>query len=58
MTAIGTSNETLDNDSITVVLRRVIAENGREHLGAYAFAIACLLTVAMTTAFTAWIMNR
>ncbi len=57
MTAIGTSNETLDNDSITVVLRRVIAENGREHLGAYAFAIACLLTVAMTTAFTAWIME-
>ncbi|RKE78124.1 ABC transporter ATP-binding protein [Rhizobium sp. AG855] len=53
----GTSNETLDNDSITAVLRRVVAENGREHLGAYAFAIACLLTVAMTTAFTAWIME-
>ncbi|MDH4440125.1 MAG: ABC transporter ATP-binding protein [Rhizobium sp.] len=47
----------LDNDSVTAVLRRVVAENGREHFGAYVFAIACLLTVAITTAFTAWIME-
>ncbi len=57
MNANGTSNDKLDKESITIVLRRVIAENGRDHLGAYAFAIACLLTVAMTTAFTAWIME-
>ncbi|WP_413813651.1 ABC transporter ATP-binding protein [Rhizobium sp. Root274] len=47
----------MDRDSITAVLRRVVTENGREHLGAYAFAIVCLLTVAATTAFTAWIME-
>ncbi|TPP09331.1 ABC transporter ATP-binding protein [Rhizobium glycinendophyticum] len=57
MSAKGKSNETLDRDSITAVLRRVVTENGREHLGAYAFAIVCLLTVAATTAFTAWIME-
>lgn len=57
MNAKGTSTEKLDKDSVTAVLRRVVAENGREHMGAYAFAIACLLTVAMTTAFTAWIME-
>jgi ATP-binding cassette subfamily B protein len=57
LNANGTPNDKLDKESITVVLRRVIAENGRDHVGAYAFAIACLLTVAMTTAFTAWIME-
>lgn len=57
MNAKGTPNDKLDRESITLVLRRVIAENGRDHIGAYAFAIACLLTVAMTTAFTAWIME-
>jgi ATP-binding cassette, subfamily B, bacterial MsbA len=57
LNAKGTSTEKLDKDSVTAVLRRVVAENGREHMGAYAFAIACLLTVAMTTAFTAWIME-
>ncbi len=57
MNAKGLSTEMLDNDSVTAVLRRVVAENGREHFGAYVFAIACLLTVAITTAFTAWIME-
>jgi ATP-binding cassette, subfamily B, bacterial MsbA len=57
LNATGIPNDKLDKDSITVVLRRVVAENGRDHMGAYAFAIACLLTVAMTTAFTAWIME-
>ncbi len=57
MNAKGKSTEKLDKDSVTTVLRRVVAENGREHVGAYSFAIACLLTVAMTTAFTAWIME-
>lgn len=44
-------------DSVSAVLKRVIAENGRQHVGGYAFAIVCLLTVALTTAFTAWIME-
>lgn len=46
-----------DIDGVTAVLKRVIAENGREHVGGYAFAIVCLITVALTTAFTAWIME-
>ncbi len=45
------------SESITAVLRRVIAENGRDHVRGYVFAIICLATVALTTAFTAWIME-
>ncbi|RWX76633.1 ABC transporter ATP-binding protein [Neorhizobium lilium] len=46
-------------DSVTVVsvLKRVIAENGRDHVRGYAFAIFCLIAVALSTAFTAWIME-
>jgi ATP-binding cassette subfamily B protein len=46
-------------DSVTVVsvLKRVIAENGRDHIRGYAFAIFCLMVVALSTAFTAWIME-
>ncbi|WP_426129580.1 ABC transporter ATP-binding protein [Pararhizobium sp. PWRC1-1] len=47
----------VDRETITSVLKRVIAENGRAHLRGYAFAIACLVLVAGTTAFTAWIME-
>lgn len=47
----------LDSDTITSVLKRVIAENGREHIRGYAFAIFCLVVVALSTAFTAWIME-
>ncbi|MCV9962096.1 ABC transporter ATP-binding protein/permease [Pararhizobium sp. BT-229] len=47
----------VDRETITSVLKRVVAENGRAHLRGYAFAIACLALVAGTTAFTAWIME-
>lgn len=47
----------VDRETITSVLKRVIAENGRAHLRGYIFAIACLAIVAGTTAFTAWIME-
>jgi ATP-binding cassette subfamily B protein len=47
----------VDRETITSVLKRVIAENGRAHIRGYAFAIACLVLVAGTTAFTAWIME-
>nr|WP_244493483.1 ABC transporter ATP-binding protein [Aureimonas sp. N4] len=39
------------------LLRRVIAENGREHLAGYAVAALCLVVVALTTAFMAWVMR-
>ena len=47
----------LDSGTITSVLKRVIAENGRDHIRGYAFAIFCLVVVALSTAFTAWIME-
>ncbi len=47
----------VDTDTITAVLKRIFAENARDHIPGYAFAIFCLLTVAGTTAFTAWIMD-
>lgn len=47
----------IDRETITSVLKRVIAENGRAHLRGYIFAIVCLAIVAGTTAFTAWIME-
>jgi ABC-type multidrug transport system fused ATPase/permease subunit len=47
----------VDRETITSVLKRVIAENGRTHLRGYIFAIACLALVAASTAFTAWIME-
>ncbi|WP_438750947.1 ABC transporter ATP-binding protein [Pararhizobium sp. O133] len=47
----------VDRETITSVLKRVIAENGRAHLRGYIFAIACLGVIAASTAFTAWIME-
>ena len=42
---------------IVAVIRRVVAENGRLYLWHYAFAGACLLAIAATTAFSAWVMR-
>ncbi|HVK91076.1 MAG TPA: ABC transporter ATP-binding protein [Mycoplana sp.] len=44
-------------ETITGVLKRVVAENGRDHIRGYLFAIFCLAVVAASTAFTAWIME-
>ena len=52
-----TERPPVSSDTVTTVLKRVIAENGRDHLRGYLAAIACLVVVAMTTAFTAWIME-
>ena len=52
-----TERPPVSSDTVTTVLKRVIAENGREPLRAYLAALACLIVVAMTTAFTAWIME-
>jgi ATP-binding cassette subfamily B protein len=38
------------------VLRRIVAENGRDHRGAYAVVITCSLLVSGATAFSAWVM--
>nr|WP_161974173.1 ABC transporter ATP-binding protein [Rhizobium deserti] len=47
----------VDSGAVVSVLRRIIAENGRDHIRGYAFAILCLVLVALSTAFTAWIME-
>ncbi|MBB3311466.1 ATP-binding cassette subfamily B protein [Rhizobium sp. BK196] len=46
-----------NSDTVTGILKRIIAENGRDHFWGYVFAIACLIVVALSTAFTAWIMR-
>ncbi len=46
-----------DPGEIIAVVRRVLSENGREYLPQYLFAIGCLLAIAATTAFSAWIMR-
>ncbi|MDI7862906.1 ABC transporter ATP-binding protein/permease [Rhizobiaceae bacterium n13] len=52
-----TRQKHVSTDTVTGILKRVIAENGRDHVRGYAFAIFCLATVAGSTAFTAWIME-
>ncbi len=47
----------LDTDTVTSVLKRVVAENARDHLRGYVYAIAALIIIAGSTAFTAWIME-
>ena len=44
-------------ESLTAVIRRIIRENGRDYVKTYIFAAACLILVAATTAFMAWIME-
>ena len=47
----------VDNDTITGILKRIIAENGREHVWGYTVAIVCLIVVALSTAAIAYIMK-
>ena len=46
-----------DVGDVLPVIRRIFAENGRDYIGHYAIAIACMLAIAATTAFSAWIMR-
>lgn len=39
------------------MLKRILRENGREYIGTYAIAIVCMLFIAASTAFLAWIME-
>ena len=57
MDASRTQTTAISSNSVTAVLKRIIAENGRDHIRGYIFAVICLATVALTTAFTAWIME-
>ncbi|OHV80620.1 ABC transporter ATP-binding protein [Ensifer sp. LCM 4579] len=57
MNAKDRKERAVDSETISGILRRIVAENGREHVRGYAFAIICLVVVAATTGFTAWIME-
>jgi subfamily B ATP-binding cassette protein MsbA len=39
------------------MLKRILRENGRDYIGTYAIAISCMLLIAASTAFLAWIME-
>jgi ATP-binding cassette, subfamily B, bacterial MsbA len=55
--AAGRKSKKVESDEVIAVIRRVLAENGRSYIPHYAVAVALLLLVAGTTAFTAWIMR-
>ena len=42
---------------VIAVIRRVLAENGRDFVPQYTIAAVCMLAIAGTTAFSAWIMR-
>jgi len=46
-----------DVQSLSMVIRRIIRENGRDYIKTYIFAAICLVLVAASTAFMAWIME-
>jgi subfamily B ATP-binding cassette protein MsbA len=46
-----------DVESLTMVIRRIIRENGRKYVRTYIFAGFCLVLIAGSTAFMAWIME-
>ncbi|ACM25021.1 ABC transporter ATP-binding protein [Rhizobium rhizogenes] len=52
-----TKKTDIDSEAITVVLKRVIAENGRDHIWGYSIAIFCLVVVAASTAMMAFVMR-
>jgi ATP-binding cassette subfamily B protein len=44
-------------DTAFSILKRILSENFRDYIKTYTFAIACLIVVSGSTAFTAWIMK-
>ncbi|EFG2885605.1 ABC transporter ATP-binding protein, partial [Escherichia coli] len=42
---------------VFALVKRILRENAGEYRGTYIFAIICLLIIAVSTAFTAWIMR-
>lgn len=52
-----TQKKRVDPGEVVAIIRRILAENGREYAWHYALAVVCLLAVAATTAFSAWIMR-
>ncbi|WP_265516111.1 ABC transporter ATP-binding protein [Nitratireductor luteus] len=51
------NNQHIEPGDVVAIVRRVISENGRDYIGLYTKAILCMLALAATTAFSAWIMR-
>lgn len=51
------SDRRADAGEVFATLKRIFMESGREYRWHYLFAAACLLAIAATTAFSAWIMR-
>ena len=47
----------IDAETLIAIVRRILSENGRDYVKTYIFATFCLVVVAGSTAFTAWIMK-
>jgi len=54
---LGKSQRKPEPDEIIAVIRRVLAENGRDFIPQYSLAALCMVAIAATTAFSAWIMK-
>jgi ATP-binding cassette subfamily B protein len=52
-----TKKPEIDRAAMLPMIRRIFIENFRPHVRSYVFAISCLVVIALTTAFTAWIME-
>ncbi|AVA19877.1 ABC transporter ATP-binding protein [Rhizobium sp. CB3171] len=52
-----TKKTDIDSETIAAVLKRIIAENGRDHIWGYSIAIFCLVVVAASTATMAAVMR-
>ena len=50
-------SKNVDSEAITGMLKRIIAENGRDHIRGYAIAITCLILVALSTAYIGYIVK-
>ncbi len=51
------SKSRTDPGEIVAVIRRIVSENGSEYVWHYAAAALCLVSIAATTAFAAWVMR-
>ncbi len=57
MTSPEKTTKRADPSDVAAVIRRILAENGREYLWDYVFATACLIAIAASTGFVAWIIR-
>ena len=57
MSIIDETGTASDPGEIVAVIRRILAENGRDYVWLYALAALFLIAIAATTAFYAWLMR-